>query len=183
MCFSCIHPYHSRNLHTNIRLFHTGFIGWTESIDESHMHINTHIRNNGHKDSMDMHTGNGWLSLFLQCPPCSHSGIGRPRKNRKKDRDDSGFSGTLLVSLSLRRIPYEPNTEMLVYGYLWMRLCFCGRTRTLPTLVPIIQRFRGFRKTKYKRIRTGKGWGVPGPYPTSQIYADVGVFSTSTVPW
>lgn len=75
MCFSCIHPYHSRNLHTDIRLFHTGFIGWTEPVDEFHAYTTppisttTTMKNSmTTKDSMGMHTGNGCCLLFLQCP-------------------------------------------------------------------------------------------------------------------
>lgn len=128
MCFSCIHPYHSRNLHTILWLFHTGFIGWTKSVDES-ICIQRHPYPQQWpwsfpymKDSVSA-TG-PWLSL-LQYSLCSHSGISGLRKNRKKDRDDSDFSGTLLVSLSLRRIYHMNQTpKHLVHGYLWMRLCF-----------------------------------------------------------
>lgn len=68
MCFSCIHPYHSRNLHTNIRLFHTGFIGWTEPVDESNPYMTPPISTMTMNNSMGMHTGNGCCLLFLQCP-------------------------------------------------------------------------------------------------------------------
>lgn len=104
MCFSCIHPYHSRNLHTNLWLFHTGFIGWTESVDESHAYMTPSISATTMKDSMDMHIGDGFASCSFNAHTLySHSGIGGFRKN-KKGGDDSDFSGILLVSLSLRRI-------------------------------------------------------------------------------
>lgn len=102
MCFSCIHPYHSRNLHTNIRLFHTGFIGWTEPVDESNPYMTPPISTMTMNNSMGMHTGNGCCLLFLQCPMF-------PQWNRR------------------------------------------------------------ISENEYKRIRPGKGWWVPGPYPTSQL--------------
>ena len=103
------------------------------------------------------------LFLFLQCPfLCSHSGIGGLRKNRNKKAETIRIFQESIHLCPLRRFIW-PNTKVqaLWIIYTLMRLCFCGRTRTLPTLVSIIQRFRGFRKTKYKRIRPEKVEGFP----------------------
>ena len=125
------------------------------------------------KGSMGMHTGNGCCPSYCNAI-CSHSGIGGLRKNRKGQRRFGFFRNPSCFSALKENIPYEPSTEMHVHGYLWMRLCFCGRTRTLPTLVPIIQRFRGFRN-RYKRIRPEKVEGFPGRIRLAN-YADASVF-------
>lgn len=83
MCFSCIHPYHSRNLHTNIRLFHTGFIGWTEPVDESNPYMTPPISTMTMNNSMGMHTGNGCCPSSCNAL-CSHSGIDGFRKTNIK---------------------------------------------------------------------------------------------------
>lgn len=185
MCFSCIHPYHSRNLHTNIRLFHTGFIGWTESIDKSHAYMTpsisttTTMKNSmTMKDSMDMHIGDGFSSCSFNAHTLySHSGIGGLRKNRNKKAETIRIFQESIHLCPLRRFIW-PNTKVqaLWIIYTLMRLCFCGRTRTLPTLVSIIQRFRGFRKTNIKGYGPEKIEGFPDRIRLAN-YADASVFA------
>lgn len=120
MCFSCIHPYHSRNLHTDIRLFHTRFIGWTEPVDGPiciYKHPCPQTMTMG--DSMDMHTYRQWLLfLFLQYPFYVPTVESADFGKTEKDRDDSDFSG-IHPSLPLRRIPYDKTSKCLsmdIYG-------------------------------------------------------------------
>lgn len=145
---------------------------------DTYAYTDPHIRNNGYELSTyeGFRLCNRTMAITLAMSPCSHSGIGRPRKNRKKDRDDSDFSGTLLVSLSLRRIYHMNQTpKHLVHGYLWIRLCFW---RSHSHLTDLGSHHTTVLRISEKQIKnaTRKGWGIPGPHLVSQIHADVGVF-------
>lgn len=140
MCFSCIHPYHSRNLHTNLWLFHTGFIGWTESVDRPYAYMTTHIHNNDHK-------GIPWICIQAMVvvpliampyvPTVESADFGKI----KKGRDDSDFSG-IHPSLPLRRI-YHMNKHrnawsMDIYG------CGCVFVVALAPYRPWFPSYNGF---------------------------------------
>lgn len=123
------------------------------------------------------------LPVPLQCPyPMFPQWNRRTSEKRKRDRDDSDFSGILLVSLSLRRICHmnkHRNVRLWIFMDAVMFLWSHSHLTDLGSHHTTVSRIS---ENEYKRIRPEKVEGFPDRIRLAN-YADASVFCTSAVPW